>query len=463
MVKIKYTILNTKSIRDALIKIDENKLGIVFVINKAECVVGSLTDGDIRACLLGTATLSDSIEAAYNRDFIWRRTTDSRETILKLLDSKIKVIPILGRGNRLVDIVTPNDFPAVYEKNIYARSKAPVRVSFAGGGSDLTPYFFSDVGAVINATIGLFCHATLRPREDLKVNINSLDLAKTIECDTLEDFFSMSDDFNLFRSVLQLIRPSFGFDLYVNSDFPSGSGLGGSSAVMAAILGCFNELRSDKWTDYELADLAFHAERLNMGISGGWQDQYATVFGGFNFIEFKKENNLIHPLRLTDKIILNLQESLLLFGISSGRNSGLIHDDQETSMAALKVKKKVNQNVKHCYNMRENLLRGNLNEFGSGLNIAWQLKKQFSSKISNKELDKIYDYAMENGALGGKLLGAGGGGFFLFYCEDFAKNRLLAAMKKKGLTHTAFQFEQNGMQSWINRDESKNKNANSES
>ena len=178
-----------------------------------------------------------------------------------------------------------------------------MRISFAGGGSDLTHYFMSDVGSVLNATISLYAHATLRPRDDRKVTISSLDLKDTIEASDLETFLACSDKFDLFRGLLQLIKPNFGFDLYVRCDFPQGSGLGGSSAVLAAILGCFNEFRSDKWNEYELAELAFQSERIILDISGGWQDQYATVFGGFNFMEFKREQNIIHSLRLNKNII----------------------------------------------------------------------------------------------------------------------------------------------------------------
>ena len=268
---------------------------------------------------------------------------------------------------RLVDVATANSFSLALEQNTFARSRAPVRVSFSGGGSDLTHYFMGgDSGAVINATISLYCHATLRPRQDEKIIIDSFDLDENIEYRHLDDMLSENDDFGLFRSLIKLIKPNFGFELTIKSDFPSGSGLGGSSSVMVAVLGCFNEFRRDKWTDYELAEIAFQAERFDMGISGGWQDQYATVFGGFNFIEFKKENNLIHPLRLQDKTILELEESLVLFEISSGRDSGVIHDSQKITMQDSKIQDLVRRNVENSYDMKEKLLKGNLRDFGLG-------------------------------------------------------------------------------------------------
>ena len=455
MDKVHYTISRSSTIRESLVKIDSNSIGMVFICDENQRVVGVATDGDIRSSLLNKFTLSDSIEKAFNPNFIWRRDSDSRESMLKLLDTQIKAIPILDSDMRLVHVVTATQFPLVTETDIFARSRAPVRISFAGGGSDLTHYFMAEGGAVINATISLYCHVTLRPRNDWKITIDSLDLGEKVSFNDLADLLSRSDNFDLFRSLLKLVDPQFGFDLSVNSDFPPGSGLGGSSSVMVAVLGCFNQLRKDKWDDYELAEMAFQAERVNMGISGGWQDQYATVFGGFNFIEFKQGNNLIYPLRLNDKTILELQENLVLFKVTSGRNSGSIHDDQKTKMQNTKVQNMVKQNVSHCYNMRENLLRGKLNEFGLGLNLAWNLKRQLSNQISNDKLDGIYNYAVENGASGGKLLGAGGGGFFLFYVNAFSKNFFLRAMQRKGLFQTIFQFDHHGMQSWTNRDRCK--------
>ena len=208
----------------------------------------------------------------------------------------------------------------------------------------------------------------------------------------------------------------------------------------------------DKWTDYELAEIAFQAERFDMGISGGWQDQYATVFGGFNFIEFKKENNLIHPLRLQDKTILELEESLVLFEISSGRDSGVIHDSQKITMQDSKIQDLVRRNVENSYDMKEKLLKGNLRDFGLGLDIAWKLKRQFSDKISNQKLDDLYNFAIESGALGGKLLGAGGGGYFMFFVESFSKNKFLRSMKQRGFSETRLKFDDKGMRSWTMRD-----------
>jgi D-glycero-alpha-D-manno-heptose-7-phosphate kinase len=255
-------------------------------------------------------------------------------------------------------------------------------------------------------------------------------------------------------ALLRIVQPDFGFDLYLHSDFPMNSGLGGSAVISAAILGCFNQFRLDQWDPHELAELAFQAERLSLGVAGGWQDQYATVFGGFNFIEFKMEQNIVHPLRIHPDILLELEESLVLCDTGTPHDSGNIHEDQRRQLADDEILKRVTANVELSYRIRNQLLRGRLHDFGLSLHEAWQFKRQLSSKISNSRLDGIYDDARRNGALGGKLLGAGGGGFFLFYVPPFKKHDLIRHLQASDLQVRPFRFEQEGLRAWTVRDRS---------
>jgi D-glycero-alpha-D-manno-heptose-7-phosphate kinase len=231
-----------------------------------------------------------------------------------------------------------------------------------------------------------------------------------------------------------------------------GSGLGGSAVVSAAILGCFNQFRQDKWDLHELAELAYQAERLYFGIAGGWQDQYATVFGGVNFMEFRMEQNIVHPLRIPADILLELEESLVLCDTGNVHDSGSIHQDQRRLMQQDNVQKKVQSNVDLTYEIRNHLLRGRLFQFGQSLNTAWQLKRQFSNKISNPFLDQIYDEALQHGAIGGKLLGAGAGGFFLFYALPFHRHQLAEWLESKGLKIQPFRFDPEGLRAWSVRE-----------
>ena len=230
------------------------------------------------------------------------------------------------------------------------------------------------------------------------------------------------------------------------------SGLGGSAVVSAAILGCFNQFRLDQWDLHELAELAFQAERLCLGVEGGWQDQYATVFGGFNFMEFRMDQNIVHPLRIHSDILLELEESLILCDTGTPHNSGDIHEDQRLQMMSESVRAYVNANVELSYKIRNQLLRGRLDDFGQSLHESWMFKRKLSSKISTDRLDQIYEGARACGALGGKLLGAGGGGFFLFYVPPFRKHELVHYLSAQQLQVRPFRFEKEGWRAWTVRE-----------
>lgn len=445
-----YVINFNKSIKDALIKIDKNTLGIIFIIDDFNKVIGCASDGDIRNKLINGIKINDKISICLNKNFIYCHNKTQREDIIKLFDSNINVIPQLNKKNELINVLTPSDFPLPNERNIIARSKSPVRISFGGGGSDLTHYFTKSTGgAVINSTISLYSHATLIKNSDNKIFIFSEDLDKKLTANDLKSLISQKNQMGLIISIIELINPKFGFELYLRSDFPVGSGLGGSAVVMSAIIGCFNEFRIDKWSKYEIAEMAYQAERLSFKISGGWQDQYATVFGGMNFIEFKKKKNLVHPLKIEEEVILELKENLLLCDTCSTHDSSNIHDDQKKQLNDQEtINKLVLLNVKLTYDIRDSLLKGDLSKIGKFLDTAWNYKRKFSNKISNKRLDNIYNTALKNGALGGKLLGAGGGGFFIFYCDPKNRSVLKNKLELLNTKIVNFDFETDGLVSW---------------
>jgi D-glycero-alpha-D-manno-heptose-7-phosphate kinase len=448
----KFMIFEGASMRDALSQIESNQHGIVLTMDDSGAVTGLATDGDIRRRLLDGGTLDDRIGACANRAFIWETRETSREALMKKLDHRIRFIPILDKERRLVGVVSRDHLPVQVEEAVYARARSPVRISFGGGGSDLTHYFSEIGGAVINTTVSLYSHATLRIRNDSKIIVSSRDLGQTLVADDLSAALKQKGRFGLVQALLKAVSPDFGLELYLYSDFPMKSGLGGSAVVSASVLGCFNQFRRDQWDLHELAELAYQAERLHLGVAGGWQDQYATVFGGFNFMEFRMDQNIVHPLRIHPDTLLELEESLLLCDTGTIHESGDIHEDQRREMQQDDVRRLVRSNVELSYRMRNLLLRGRLLEFGRALGEAWQSKRGLSSKISNSRLDKIYDGALQNGALGGKLLGAGGGGFFLFYVPPFYKLGLMSHLEATGLKVQPFRFEQEGLRAWTVRE-----------
>ena len=447
-----YVIHEGSSIREALTKIQENTYGMVCIASQDEKIIAIATDGDIRLGLLAGLELHDSIAKCFNQNFIWADEGDPRSRLLKHLDSGIRYIPILDEKKRLISVISHDSMPPRKEEEIYFRSRAPVRISFGGGGSDLTRYFLENDGAVINAAISIFSHATMRILDGEDIIINSHDLEDTFCAKNLSEALKEPNKrFSLILAILSLIKPKYGFELNIHSDFPVGSGLGGSATLAAVVLGCFNQVRKDRWDQHELAEIAFQAERLTFGIAGGWQDQYATIFGGVNFLEFGSEENLIHPIRLQPDTVLELEESLILCDTAMPHHSGDIHISQRATMNSEEIKDNVRKNVELTYKIRNLLLAGRLRDFGHALGETWQLKKTFSDMISNNYLDEIYQGAVDNGALGGKILGAGGGGFFLFYVPPFEKIGLLAYLKGRGLGVRQFRFQEHGLQTWTAR------------
>jgi D-glycero-alpha-D-manno-heptose-7-phosphate kinase len=385
-----------------------------------------------------------------NRNFKSVSTNASREELLKIFDLGLGVIPKLDESGRLIELITPDYELASPEAPVLARSRAPVRVSFSGGGSDLTYYFVDQTGLILSTTVALYCHTTLVPRKDKEINIHSEDL------DTHQHYGSISELLNdekrnLLASVVSVIKPTYGFDLYVRSDFPVGSGLGGSSAVATAVVAVFNEMRLDHWSPYEVAELAFLAERLCFGVAGGWQDQYASTFGGFNLIELDNKKNLVHAIRLDASVVSELEECLLLCNTMIKHDSGDLHRKQKEAYSAEDKTQQVKTMVALSREMQHHLIKGELLEFGRCLDKAWQIKKGLSASISSSHIDSIYEVATSNGAVGGKLLGAGAGGYFLFFVLPQYRHAVTKKLKDLGCTLSTFKFEPNGVTSWRTR------------
>lgn len=442
------------SIQSAMLKLELNCLGIVFIVENNK-VVGCATDGDIRRVLLENSKLNEPIKKALNKDFTYLfQENETRENVLKLLDSKIQVIPILTKDFKLVSIKSNENIDWNFSSNIISKAKSPVRISFSGGGTDLTNYFIDDGGVVLNTTIDKFAHAILQKRDDKKIVLISNDFNKKLNFDFLSDI-KYDGELDLIKAVLKLLNPEFGFELTTYSDVPIGSGLGGSAVILSAIIGAFNNFRINKFNSHDIAELAFQAERIELGLSGGWQDQYATVFGGFNFMEFKENENVINPLRISPDILNELEDSLILCYSGISHNSGDIHDNQKENMKEKKEFAKIAKDI--AYDMKSKLLKGQLDNFGELLHKSWIVKKNFSTKITTSYLDDIYDYAILNGAIGGKLLGAGGGGYYLFYVPTFKKLELIKSLKKKNLVVDTFTFDNVGLRSWITKEKNENK------
>jgi D-glycero-alpha-D-manno-heptose-7-phosphate kinase len=332
------------------------------------------------------------------------------------------------------------------------RAKAPLRISFAGGGTDVPPFPEREGGLVLNATINRYAYGTLSPRDDDRVGIESVDFRMATQFSASESPV-FDGKLDLVKAAVSKVGPGDdqrGFDLFIHSNAPPGSGLGSSSAMMVALIGVLSDFRNLPLTDYEVAELAFQIERVELGIKGGMQDQYAAAFGGFNFIEMEGDRVLVNPLRIRPDIMLELEHNMLLAFTGTTRTADHIIEDQtrrfelaeEDALAGLRQQKEL------ASAMKDALLRRRLTDFGHLLDEAWQAKKRMSSRISNPQIDEMYERAKFEGALGGKVTGAGGGGFMLFYCDYRSKHRVADALTAMGARVETFAFEQEGMRTW---------------
>jgi D-glycero-alpha-D-manno-heptose-7-phosphate kinase len=437
-----------QSVLHAINRLESNRVQIAFVLDSSDRLVGVVTNGDVRRFLLEGGETSDSVQLCMNRTYRSAPDKASREDLLKLLDLGFNAIPRVDGDGRLIDVITAEHLPTVPEAPIFTRARAPVRVSFGGGGSDLTYFFVDHPGAVLSTTISLFCHVTLVPRNDTEIHLHAEDLDEVESYASLADLQSRMNRTSLLAATVAVIKPASGFSLYVRSDFPVGSGLGGSSAVTTAIVAAFNELRLDRWTTYEIAELCYQAERLCFGIAGGWQDQYASAFGGFNLIEFDGTRNLVHPIRLEDSVVSELEECLILCDTQISHESGKIHHEQRVEFDRDSKASELKAAVDLCRKMHRHLIRAELIEFGRDLHAAWQLKRGFAASVTNPHMDHIYASAMNAGAMGGKLLGGGGGGFFLFFVQPRCRKAVTEALITAGCRIFAFRFESKGVTSW---------------
>lgn len=443
----KLSISSSCSIIDAVKCIESGDLQIAFVIEADQRLVGVVTNGDIRRYLLQGGATSQPVTVCMNRQFKAVRFGTPREELLKLFDLGHIAIPGLDEAGKLLEIYT-HHLTAVPETPVLSRARAPVRMSFCGGGADLTYFFIDHPAAVLSCTVGLYAHATLIPRDDQQIRIFSDDLGQKEEHDCLQALIAHPNK-GLLATIISVIRPDYGFDLHLHSDFPVGSGLGGSSAATTAVIAAFNELRRDHWNTYEIAELAFQAERLCFGIAGGWQDQYASAFGGINLIEFEHQRNLVHPIRLDEATRNELESCLLLCDTGTTHNSGHLHEIQKREMTENSAQTELlRESVSLCHRMHRHLIRSELKQFGLCLHEAWLLKKHFSTSVTAPRLDEIYDAAIKSGALGGKLLGAGGGGFFLFYVQPQNRSSVIKAISALECKTTNFRFEPHGVVSW---------------
>ena len=315
----------------------------------------------------------------------------------------------------------------------------------------MPPFPAAEGGYVLSATIDRFAYGSLEPRSDRMVTIESVDFKANAEM-SLEEEIRCDGHLDLIKAAVRRFgrEGTDGYDLVLRSNAPPGSGLGSSSTVIVALTGLLARHYGVELNEYRIAHLAHAIERNDLNIAGGMQDHYAATFGGFNFIEFS-DQVIVNPLRVRDEICHELELSLLLCFTGITRNSGLIIEDQtlrarthtKDTIEGLRAQKEL------AIAMKAALLTGALRDFGMLLGEAWNQKKRMSPLITNSRIDELYDLAISKGALGGKITGAGGGGYILLFCDFTKRHHVIEALDLAGASVVEFTFSNKGMITWM--------------
>ena len=334
------------------------------------------------------------------------------------------------------------------------RSKAPLRIGLAGGGTDVSPYSDLFGGAILNAAISLYAYATIEPIEE-GIIISAIDRQE-------EQKFKWSNELpidgrlDLLKGVFNRIQkdykfPKTNFRLSTFVDAPAGSGLGTSSTLVVAVIGAFTEMLRLPFGEYDMAHYAYEIERKDLKLAGGRQDQYAATFGGVNFMEFSGNDKVVvNPLRIKQQNLFELENNLLLYYTATSRDSGKIIEQQSKNVENKQQGsiEAMHQLKQQAQMMKEALLKGRLNEIGEILDFGFQQKRKMAEGISNSLMEEIYETAKTAGATGGKISGAGGGGFMIFYCPGNTKYKVIKSLEKFGGEHRNYQFVEHGLTTW---------------
>lgn len=336
------------------------------------------------------------------------------------------------------------------------RSKAPLRLGLAGGGTDVSPYCDEFGGVVLNATIDLYAYCTIIPTDDGIISFYAADREERFETKSC-DFIPIEGNLQLHKGVYNRIIKDYkageklSFRMTTYSDAPAGSGLGSSSTMVVAMIKAYMEWLNLPLGEYDMASLAFEIERKDIGLSGGRQDQYAATFGGFNFIEFfENERVIVNPLRIKNWIKNELESSLVLYYTGTSRDSATIIDDQVRNTQ--EKKEESMQGMHEMKNlaivMKESILKADFEGFARCIQSGWESKKKTSKVVSNPQIEEIYKLVMENGGKAAKISGAGGGGFMMIICDPPKRFILENALKATNGKVIRSSFTEKGTEAW---------------
>lgn len=336
------------------------------------------------------------------------------------------------------------------------RSKAPLRLGLAGGGTDVSPYCDQFGGCVLNVTIDMYAYCTLIPTKNNRIVFYASDRNERFECESKVNL-EVDNLLILHKGIYNRIVKDFNngnplsFQMVTYSDAPAGSGLGSSSTMVVAILKAYMEWLNLPLGEYDLAKLAYEIERKDLKLSGGKQDQYAATFGGLNYIEcYAEDRVVVNPLKIKRWIKNEVENQLVLYYTGTSRDSAKIIDEQIKSTQDKRTHsiEAMHQLKESAVKMKEAILTGRFMEMAECLREGWEAKKRTSSAISNDEINRIYEYAIQHGARAAKISGAGGGGFMMILCDPMKRFELIEALKKLEGKVMTVSFVDRGCQAW---------------
>ncbi len=336
------------------------------------------------------------------------------------------------------------------------RARAPLRLGLAGGGTDVSPFCDEFGGLVLNATVDRYAYATLLPLNEPVVRLIAADKQETLEF-AVGDEMPLDGKLDLHKAVYREVVCNYNaghalpLELTTFCDAPAGSGLGSSSTLVVAMLKAFAEALNLPLDDYTLASLAFKVERVNCGLMGGRQDQYAASFGGFNFMEFYTDDRaVINQLRIKPSVICELEASLVLFYTGVSRESARIIADQSNGVASgsSQALEAMHGLKREAMVMKECLLKGDFDGIVQSMRLGWASKKLSARSVSNEQMNRIYDAAVDSGALAGKVSGAGGGGFMMFLANPARRMDVVRTLEHFQGQVSNCHFTKNGSQAW---------------
>lgn len=335
------------------------------------------------------------------------------------------------------------------------RARAPLRLGLAGGGTDVSPYSDQFGGLILNVTIDKFAFATVALRDDAQVQFIAADSQRQW-CGPAASVPPATPGLELHAGVYRRVCRDFlggrpvGLTVSTHSEAPPGSGLGSSSTMVVALLQAFREFFSLPLGEYDVAHLAYEIERVDLGMAGGKQDQYAAAFGGFNFMEFHADRVIVNPLRIKPEVRAELESSLLLFYTGVSRESAQIIREQTRHVEAGTVSRldALHAVKREAVQMKEAVLRGDFDALAASMRNGWESKKRMADSISNPAIDAIYDAAIAAGATAGKVSGAGGGGFMMFLTDPARRPDVIRALHAFSGQVFTCTFTEGGAQAW---------------